>query len=137
MRISRICRVINAKLNSMKFQEVRHALPMMGCAFIPIVGALLTFQCGVTGKSIDDLMGVTAHSTIAGHDVSLLFNYYTAWMAHMVVSIGVTLLAARSAYRDRTAEKVAEMMRFAIMAALVTMFFLILLDALHCKLAVL
>ena len=137
MQVSRIRRVIDAKLNSMEFQEIRHALPMMGCAFIPIVGALFTFQCGVTGRSIDDLMGVTARSKIAGHDLSLLLNYYTAWMAHMVVSIGVTLLAARSACRGRTAEKVAEMMRFAIMAALATMFFLILLDALHFKLAVL
>jgi len=137
MQLSRIFSAIDAKLNSMEFQEIRHALPMMGCAFIPIVGALVTFQFGVMGKSLDDLMGVTARSKIAGHDLSLLFNYYTAWMAHMVVSIGVTLLAARSAYRNRTAEKVADMMLFAIMAAVVTMFFLVVLDALHCKLAVL
>lgn len=114
-------------------------MPMMAAAFIPVGGALLTIEWGVTGEALDGVMGATARFKIVGHDLGPLFNYYTAWMAHMLVSVGVVFVGARSAYRDIAAdrERIAKLKQFAWMAVLVTMFSLILLDALHCTLAVL
>jgi len=120
----------------MEFQEIRHALPMIVFALIPVVSVFVIFQFGVTGKTIQ-MMCVTTRSAIVGHDLTPLFNYYIAFVAHMLVSIGVVLLGARSAYRNTSVMKATVLKRFAIMAALMTMFFLLLADAMHCKLAVL
>ncbi|HXH41496.1 MAG TPA: hypothetical protein VNN08_22905 [Thermoanaerobaculia bacterium] len=136
MQDSRFHRVVDAMLKPMSFQEIRHAFPMIGFAFIPVTLVFGIYQLGVTGKAID-LMCVTTRSPIAAHDLAPLFNYYIAWAAHMLVSIGVVLLGARSAYRDTSVVKTGVLKRFAIMAALMTMFVVILADAMHTKLAVL
>src|ERR1019366_3667144 len=136
MQVSRIRRVIDATLNSMEFQEIRHALPMIVFALIPVASVFLIFQLGVTDRTTQ-VMRVTTRSAIVGHDLTPLLNYYIALVAHMLVAIGVVLLGARSAYRDTSVTKTTVLKRFAIMAALMTMFILLLADAMHCKLAVL
>jgi hypothetical protein len=123
-------------LKPMSFQEIRHALPMIAFAVIPVTLVFGIFQVGVTGKAID-VMCVTTRSPIIAHDLAPVFNYYIAWAAHMLVSIGVVLLGARSAYRNTSGIKVGVLKHFAIMVALMTMFVVILADAMHSRLAVL
>lgn len=133
---SRFSQAAQKLLRPKEFQEIRHAFWMVLWAFAPITVVFCTFQFGVTGRTVD-LMCATSRSKIAGHDLTPLFVYYIAWAAHMFVSGSVIFLGARSAYRNIPSDKAAAMRRFAILATLMTMFFLLLVDALHCKLAVL
>ena len=95
----------------LSFPEIRHALPMTGYAFIPTIGVFFVFEWFLTDKAIAQLCRIEP-AAVSGHDFAPLFNYYIAWVAHVLISVGVGVDAAHSAFRDISVIKKTVLMRF-------------------------
>ena len=117
------------------FREIKYALWMMGLALIPTTAVFFVFMA-VSKDAIASLCRVD-RSAITGNDLAPLFNYYIAWVAHLLISIGVAVEAERNAFRNipQTTESILK--QFRLLAFLVTLLAVIVGDDLHCNLAVL
>lgn len=136
MQKSRFSRVKDHLLSPKEFEEIQHAFWMTMLALIPATLVFCVFQFSVTSDAVA-LMSRIDRSAIRGRDLTPLFNYYTSWVAHVLISLSVSLAAAHNAFRDTTPTKIGVMKRFRLMSFLAALSFVFLADAAHTKLAVL
>jgi hypothetical protein len=121
-------------LRAWSFKGVRFALRMIGFAFIPVVSVALVFEFLLPKQAV--ALTVTSPAVV-GHDLAPLFNYYVAWVAHVLISIGVGLGAARGAFKNTSPTQKAVLKRFRFVTFVIAMLAVILADAVHSNLAVL
>src|SRR4051794_2034903 len=112
MRKLRFRHEIDRMPRARSFQGVRHALRMILYAFTPIVFVFFIFQCLLPTKAV---ALTNSRPAVAGHNLAPLFNYYVAWAAHVLISIGVGLGAARGAIRNTTEPQKIVLRRLRIM----------------------
>lgn len=136
MESTRFRRLKDCLLSPREFEEIQHAFCMTVLALVPATLMFCVFQFSVTSDAVA-LMRRIDRSAITGHDLTPLFNYYTSWVAHVLISLSVSLAAARNAFRDTTPPKIAVMKRFRLMSFLVALAFVLLADAGRTKLALL
>jgi len=136
MRKSLLHRVKDRMLRPRRFKEIQHAFWIMMLAFAPSTVVFCVFQFSITNDAVT-LMCRLDRTAITGHDFTPLFNYYISWVAHVLISLGVSLTAAQNAFRNTSVPKIRAMKRFRLMGFLVALFFVFLADAVHTKLAVL
>src|SRR5207244_13279643 len=79
----------------------------------------------------------TERSSLTVHDLTPVFIYYTSWVAHLTISVGVGVGAARGAFHDASSVKTTELKRFRVGAFLLVLMSVIVCDALHGNLAML
>jgi len=120
----------------LSFQEIRHALFMMVFALIPTLSVFAVFEIYMT-KPVIVAMCQTDLPAITGHDLVPLFNYYIVLVAHVLISVGVGVGAARSAFRNTSAVKKPILTRFRIIVFLSLLLVVLVADAMHTNLAML
>lgn len=118
------------------FREMRHALWMVGAAFVPATLVFVVFEVFVTDSAIARLSSID-RSAVDGHDLAPLFTYYISWVAHVCIALGVGSLAAHSAFRNTSEPKKSALRSFRILVPLAVLFVVLMADTMQCNLAVL
>jgi len=116
-------------------REIKYALKMIGLAFIPTTAVFFVFMA--VSKDAIASLGRVDRSAITGNDLAPLLNYYIAWVAHLLISIGVAVEAEQNAFRNISETTESIVKQFRLFAFLVTLLTVIVGDHLHCSLAVL
>jgi hypothetical protein len=117
------------------FQEIRHAVVIAGFSLIPSVAIFVVLQLYLTQAAVT-MMCQGDHSA-NGHDFTPLFNYYTIWVAHILVSVGVGVGADRGAFRNASEAKSNVLKRFRAAVFLLLMLTVFAADATHRNIALL
>src|SRR5438552_3302309 len=123
-------RILNPVLS---FPELRHAFYMLVFALIPSLSMFVVFEVYLR-KSVIAQMCRNGRNAPTSHDLAPLFNYYTVWVAHMMVSIGVGAGAARGAFRNTSVIKKTVLKRSRILVFLILMLIVLAADAMHSNL---
>lgn len=118
------------------FREIRHALWMIGFAFVPPAAVAIVFELSLPEHTIEQMSPIKPPAT-GGRDFAPILHYYIAWVTHGLVSVGVAFFAARSAFRNTAITKTTVLKRFRIMVFLFTLLIVLIADAAHCNLALL
>jgi hypothetical protein len=137
MPILRFRRMLDQILNPvLSFREIRHSLFMMIFALIPTLSVFVVFEACLP-KNVVVQMTLSTRKALTGNDLAPLFNYYIVWVAHMLVSVGVGVGAARGAFRNTSAVKKTVLKRFRLVVFLFLMLIVVASDAMHSNLALL
>ncbi len=108
---------------------------MIGVAVIPAISVSFVFEVFLPASATAQLSRVN-RSAITGHNLAPLFIYYISWVTHVLVSVGVGVGAARSAFLDTSAVKTSVLKRFRVLIFLVAVLVVLVADDMHLTLTV-
>jgi hypothetical protein len=118
------------------FPEFTDAVIMIVAALIPAGVVAGVFQCLVSRDAVAQICR-TDRLTLAGRDLSQVFDYYISWVGHVVVTLGVGLVATRGALARVNVKKRRALWGLAVAAGVLATGTVIAGDALHTNLAML
>lgn len=127
-----VTRILNPFLS---FQEMRHAVAMAGFSVIPSIAIFIVLQLYLTQAAMTTMCH--GYRSVNGHDFTPLFNYYTIWVAHILISIGVGVGADRGAFRNTSEAKSKVLQRFRVAIFLLLILIVFAADATHRNIALL
>ncbi|HKS23469.1 MAG TPA: hypothetical protein VJZ76_11760 [Thermoanaerobaculia bacterium] len=119
----------------LSFQEMRYAVIIAAFSVIPSIAMFIVLQLYLSDAAVT--MMCRGHHSLSSHDFAPLFNYYTIWVAHVLISVGVGVGADRSAFRNASEVKIKALKRFRIAIFLSLMLIVFVADATHRNIALL